>query len=179
MWNRRPAWAQIVVGVWLSIGLGIGSAVYAQTSAKDQSAAEKGAEVTNHAVGTFEVKVTPPSVDDKAEDPTVGRMLLDKQFHGDIDGTSKGEMLTAGTSVKGSGAYVAIERVSGTLKGRKGTFILQHSGTMTSGGSPQLTILVVPDSGTEQLVGLAGTMRIKIADGKHSYDFAYTLPGTP
>ncbi len=131
----------------------------------------------NHATGTFEVKLNPAS-HDKSEDTTLGRMTIDKQFHGDLEGTSKGEMLSAGTSVKGSAGYVAIERVSGTLNGRRGTFVLQHSGTMTR-GAPQLTITVVPDSGTGQLVGLAGKMGITIADGKHSYDFEYTLAETP
>ena len=127
--------------------------------------------MTNHASGTFEVKISPQ--DDKG-DPTLGRMSLDKQFHGDLEATSKGQMLTAGTAVQGSAGYVAIERVSGTLKGRSGTFALQHSGTMTR-GTPQLTITVVPDSGTGQLAGLAGRMTINIADGKHSYEFEYTL----
>jgi len=101
-------------------------------------------------------------------------MSIDKQFHGDLEATSKGEMLSAMTSVKGSAGYVAIERVSGTLHGRHGTFILQHSGTMTR-GAPQLSVTVVPDSATGELVGLTGKMTIKIADGKHSYDFEYTL----
>jgi len=120
------------------------------------------------------VKLTPQEPGDKAADATLGRMSIDKQFHGDLEGTSKGEMLTAGTSVKGSAGYVAIERVSGTLGGRSGAFVLQHSGTMTR-GAPQPTITVVPDSGTGQLAGLAGKMAIAIADGKHSYDFEYTL----
>jgi Protein of unknown function (DUF3224) len=135
---------------------------------------KKGEVMTSRASGTFEVKLTPQATDDAA----LGRMSLDKQFHGDLEATSKGEMLTAGTSVKGSAGYVAIERVSGTLQGRSGTFILQHSGTMTR-GAPQLTITVVPDSGTGQLAGLAGKMTIEIADGKHSYDFEYTLAETP
>jgi len=105
-------------------------------------------------------------------------MAIDKQFHGDLEATSKGQMLTAGTAVKGSAGYVAIERVSGALHGRSGTFALQHSGTMTR-GAPQLTITVVPDSGTGELLGLAGKMAIKIEDGKHSYDFEYTLAETP
>jgi hypothetical protein len=105
-------------------------------------------------------------------------MSIDKQFYGDLEATSKGEMLSAGTAVKGSAGYVAIERVSGTLHGRGGTFVLQHNGTMTR-GAPQLTITVVPDSGTDQLMGLAGSMAIQIADGKHSYDFEYTLAETP
>jgi hypothetical protein len=101
-------------------------------------------------------------------------MSIDKQFHGDLEATSKGEMLSAGTGVTGSAGYVAIERVSGTLHGRAGAFVLQHSGIMTR-GEPQLTVTVVPDSGTGELVGLAGEMAILIADGKHSYEFDYTL----
>ena len=125
------------------------------------------------ASGTFEVKVSPQATDDKG-DPLLGRMSLDKQFHGDLDATSKGEMLSAGTNVKGSAGYVAIERVGGTLQGRKGSFVLQHSGTMTR-GVPQLSISVVPDSGTGQLTGLTGKMNINIVDGKHFYDFEYAL----
>jgi hypothetical protein len=135
--------------------------------------------VTTHATGTFEVKVTPQTSDDSSQDATLGRMSIDKQFHGDLQGASKGQMLTAGTAVKGSAGYVAIERVNGTLRGRSGTFILQHTGTMTR-GAPQLSVTVVPDSGTDQLVGLTGTMNIIIApDGKHSYNFAYALPQKP
>ena len=87
-------------------------------------------------------------------------------------------MLTAVTGIKGSAGYVAIERVSGTLHGRSGSFVFQHSGTMTR-GSQQLSITVVPDSGTDQLMGFAGKLAIEIADGKHSYDFEYTLAETP
>ncbi len=125
------------------------------------------------ATGTFEVKITPQPVDENG-DATLGRMTIDKQLHGDLEGVSKGQMLTAGTSVKGSAGYVAIERVSGTLKVRKGSFILQHHATMTR-GTPQLSITVVPDSGTDQLTGIAGKMDIQIADGKHSYQFEYTV----
>jgi hypothetical protein len=128
----------------------------------------------NHASGTFEVKLV-PQTDDKNGDASLGRMTIDKQFHGDLDGTSKGQMLTGMTEVKGSAGYVAIEKVSGTLKGRTGTFILQHTGTMNR-GVPQLTITVVPDSGTGQLAGLTGNFTVKIDEGKHSYDFEYTLP---
>jgi len=130
------------------------------------------------ATGTFEVKLNPLAADDKSEDATLGRMSIDKQFHGDLEATSKGQMLSAVTAVKGSAGYVAIERVSGTLHGRNGTFVLQHSGTMTR-GAPQQSVTVVPDSGTGQLVGLAGRMAINIADGKHSYDFEYTLTENP
>ncbi len=109
---------------------------------------------------------------------TLGRMSLEKQFLGDLVGTSTGEMLTAGTSVQGSAGYVAMEHVSGTLHGRSGSFALQHFGTMTR-GLPSLRITVVPDSGTDQLTGLAGTFTIKVADGKHFYEFEYTLGETP
>jgi hypothetical protein len=129
--------------------------------------------VINHASGTFEVKVTPQTTDSSGES-AVGRMSLDKQFHGDLEATSKGEMLTVGPDVKGSAGYVAIERVIGKLRGQSGTFALQHTGTMTR-GVPNLTITVVPDSGTGELVGLAGKMTINITDGKHSYEFEYTL----
>jgi hypothetical protein len=128
-----------------------------------------------HASGTFEVKLTPQASDDK--DTSLGRMSIEKQFHGDIEGISKGEMLTSMSSVKGSAGYVAIEKVSGTLKGRHGTFMLQHTGIMNR-GMPQLSITVVPDSGTDELVGLTGKMDIKIADGKHSYEFEYALGET-
>ena len=130
--------------------------------------------MTMHAKGTFEVKVVPVA-EDKADGSTLGRYSLDKQYHGDLDATAKGEMLTAGSDVKGSGAYVAVERVTGTLNGRKGSFALVHKGTM-GGGSMHLEVTVVPDSGTDQLTGLSGKLNIIIADGKHSYELEYTLP---
>ena len=128
-----------------------------------------------HAAGPFDVKITPQPPEENVGDASVGRMALDKQFHGDLEAASKGQMLSTTGDVKGSAGYVAMERVSGTLRGRKGTFALQHTGTMTR-GTPSLTITVVPDSGTGELVGLAGTMEIHIVEGKHSYDFSYTLP---
>jgi hypothetical protein len=137
------------------------------------AAFQKGPAMT-HASGTFEVKLL-PQTDDKNGDAALGRMTIDKQFHGDLEGTSKGQMLTGMTDVKGSAGYVAIEKVSGTLKGRTGTFILQHTGTMNR-GVPQLAITMIPDSGTGQLAGLAGNFKVIIADGKHSYEFDYTLP---
>ena len=136
------------------------------------------AQESSRASGTFEVQLTPQTVADTALATSLSRLSLDKRFRGDLEATSKGEMLAAGTGVKGSAGYVAIERVTGTLHGRRGTFVLQHSGTMTR-GAPQLVITVVPDSGTEDLVGLAGTMMITIANGKHSYDFDYTLTKSP
>lgn len=133
--------------------------------------------MTNRASGSFEVKLI-PQASDSAGDASLGRMSIDKQFHGDLEATSKGQMLSAMTAVKGSAGYVAIEKVSGTLQGRSGAFVLQHNGTMTR-GAPQLSITVVPDSGTDRLAGLAGKMTINIVEGKHFYEFEYTLAQTP
>jgi len=127
------------------------------------------------ATGTFDVKMSPQQPDEGFADSPVGRMLLDKTFRGDLEATSKGQMLATMTAVKGSAGYVAIEQASGTLHGRRGTFALQHSGLMAR-GAPTLTITVVPDSGTGDLVGLAGSMDIILEGGKHSYEFDYTLP---
>ena len=130
--------------------------------------------MSTRATGNFEVKLHPQPLSDPTADASLGRLSIDKQFSGDLNATSKGEMLSAGTATKGSAGYVAIERVSGALHGRTGTFVLQHSGTMTR-GEPQLSVTVVPDSGTAQLTGLTGRMAIIIDGGKHSYDFDYTL----
>ncbi len=130
--------------------------------------------MTTHANGTFEVKMTPQAPDDQSAGAIIGRFSLDKQFRGDLEGTSKGEMLAVGTAIQGSAGYVAMEQITGTLNGRSGTFALQHTGTMTRGAA-QLSVTVVPDSGSGELTGLAGKMTIKIDDGKHSYDFDYAL----
>ncbi|MGB2645877.1 MAG: DUF3224 domain-containing protein [Candidatus Acidiferrum sp.] len=149
--------------------------VLAQNQSQISNPNRKGASVSNHATGIFEVKITPQTSDNTPDHASLGRMTIDKQFHGGLDGVSKGQMLTAGTPIKGSAGYVAIEKVTGTLDGRGGTFILQHHATMTR-GVPRLDIEVVPDSGTGQLTGLTGQMTINIVDGKHSYDFEYKLP---
>jgi hypothetical protein len=128
-----------------------------------------------HASGTFEVKMIPQPAEDGVGDANIGRMALDKQYHGDLAAIGKGQMLALRTAVEGSAGYVALERVSGTLHGRSGVFALQHSGTMTR-GAPQLIISVVPDSGSDELQGLAGTLVITITGGQHFYDFEYTLP---
>ena len=130
------------------------------------------------ASGTFDVKLQLQPADDYADGTTLGRRSIDKQFRGDLEATSKGQMLSGGTSVKSSAGYVAIERVSGVLAGRRGTFLLQHTGTMNR-GVPQLSITVIPDSGTDGLAGLSGAMTIDIAGGKHAYEFEYTLPRAP
>ena len=126
------------------------------------------------AKGPFTVKMSPVAWSESTSDHSLGRFLLDKEFQGDLEGTSLGQMLTAGTAEKGSAGYVAIEKVTGTLHGRKGSFILQHNATMNR-GNPQLSITVVPDSGTDELTGLAGSMNIIRDEGKHAYEFTYTL----
>ena len=129
--------------------------------------------MSKSATGSFEVKLTPA---DQGADMSVAGMSIEKEFHGDLDGTSTGQMLMASSgSVPGSAGYVAIEKVVGTLHGRSGSFYLQHTGVMTR-GEGQLAISVIPDTGTDQLVGLSGRMNIIISDGKHSYEFDYLLP---
>ena len=130
--------------------------------------------MTNHAAGTFEVTLTPQPRDGRAGTETLGRLSIDKQFHGDLEATSVGQMLAARTDMEDSAGYVAIERVSGVLHGRRGSFTLQHSGTMDR-GEGQLVITVVPDSGTDQLIGLAGEMVIRVEGGTHFYDFEYAI----
>ncbi len=129
-----------------------------------------------HASGRFEVKLTPVSAgNEAAASANLARMSIEKTFHGDLEGASTGEMISVQTEVKGSAGYVAMERVSGTLHGRKGTFVLQHSATMRH-GAPELSITVVPDSGTGDLKGIEGKMSILIREkGEHFYDFEYTI----
>jgi Protein of unknown function (DUF3224) len=132
--------------------------------------------MTQHATGTFEVKLTPQG--HKSEDKSLGRMAIEKQWSGEMEGTSSGQMLTGGDVKTGSAGYVAIEKFSGTLKGRNGSFILQHSATMTK-GKGDLTIVVVPDSGTDELKGISGKLTIRIENGKHFYDFEYAINTKP
>jgi len=164
-------------GIVTMVFLAMGAAAFSQnpTSAGTE---KKTAVVTNRATGTFEVTLLPQKPDNKeSEKANISRMSADKQYHGDLEGTSQGEMLAVGDP-RGSAGYVAMERVTAKLKGRSGSFVLQHSGTMTR-GAPQLTITVVPDSGTGELTGLSGRMNVIIENGKHSYEFDYTLPQKP
>jgi hypothetical protein len=147
----------------------VAGALHAQTPAPG-----KGTSSMRVATGTFDVKLNAQPLADAAADPTLGRLSIDKKFAGGLEGTSRGEMLSARTSVKDSAGYVAIERVTATLDGRKGTFVLQHTGTMNR-GQQQLTISVVPDSGTGELAGLTGTMSITITGDTHFYEFTYSL----
>jgi len=132
--------------------------------------------MSQRAVGPFDVKVVPQKPDTQiARAANLGRLTIDKRFHGDLEGISKGEMLATQTEVPGSAGYVAMERVTGSLKGRQGSFVLQHSATM-SRGTPTSAITVVPDSGTGELKGITGTMTITVAsDGGHSYEFDYQI----
>lgn len=130
--------------------------------------------MTRHASGTFDVTLQVLTLDAVEADAAMGRRSINKQFHGDLDASSVGEMLSAGTATPGSAGYVAMERVSGTLHGKRGSFVLQHSGTMDR-GTPTLTVHVVPDSGSDELAGLRGALRIRIAEGKHYYDFDYDV----
>jgi hypothetical protein len=157
-----------------TVGLGM---LLALATATAQSPATAKGEVSMHQIsGPFEVKMAPQKADNpQAEAAGLGRMSIDKQFHGALEATSQGEMLSFLDREKGSGGYVALERVSGTLEGKTGTFVLQHNATMNR-GVPAMNINVVPDSGTGDLTGISGSMKIRIEEGgKHFYDFEYTL----
>jgi len=177
-WEARArgflAGAVGAVGVLLSLGLC--SSANPQTNSPKSIQKEKS--IKMQASGTFDVKVIPQAPDDNSQEAGISRLLLDKQFHGDLEANSKGQMLASGSPAEGSGGYVAMEKVSGTLNGRKGSFMLQHNGTM-KGGVAEMIVTVVPGSGAEQLVGLEGKMKIIIADGKHSYEFEYALAQSP
>lgn len=132
--------------------------------------------MTTRASGTFDVTIRPLSVEFAGDDAPLARMSIDKRFHGDLDATSKGEMLSAGSPSQGSAGYVAIEKVTGRLHGREGTFTLQHSATMNR-GVPSLSVTVIPDSGTGALAGISGSLNIIIENKQHSYTFDYALDG--
>lgn len=134
--------------------------------------------MSSHAKGTFDVTVTPQPAEDGVGDASIGRLGLFKQLHGDMEGTARGQMLAVRTPVEGSAGYVAMDHVEVTLEGRKGTFALQHIGTMGH-GTMRMDINVVPDSGTGELVGIEGRFNITITGGKHFYDFEYSLPPKP
>lgn len=131
--------------------------------------------MTMLASGTFEVTMVPQAAEAGVGHASVGRMALDKIFRGDLDAISKGQMLAVRTPVAGSAGYVALEYVVGSVHGRRGSFALQHSGTMTR-GAPSLSITVVPDSGSDELSGMTGVLEITVVEGRHDYAFRYTLP---
>src|SRR6202050_2546643 len=155
-----------------------GFSIQAHPQAPPAKLLRKDPVMTRRAEGIFDVKTTPMAANDATMGTLIGRYSLVKQYHGDLDASSKGEMLSAGEPSSGNAGYVAIEQVTGTLAGHTGSFALQHIGTM-EGGSYKLSVVVVPGSGTAQLTGIAGTLTIIIAAGKHSYTFEYTLPAAP
>jgi len=171
MTNKFPVVACVALGLCLCLGY----PAFTRTQSAGSTGANNESRVNGHASGSFDIKmVRQPITEEEAKTISI-RMTSDKQFHGDLEGASTGEMLGVYTAVKDSGGYVAMERVSGKLKGRAGTFILQHSSTAARGAQQQ-SIIVVPDSGTDELAGLAGNMIIRITDGQHFYEFDYTLP---
>ena len=146
------------------------------TVSAQKPATNKVKPMTQIAKGTFDVKVTPLAVEENVGDSTIARLSLDKTWSGDLVATSKGQMLgSQGEADKDTGGYVAMERITGTLHGRKGRFSLQHHGTM-GGGKHEMNIYVVPGTGTGELAGISGKLRIIIEGGKHLYEFEYTLP---
>jgi Protein of unknown function (DUF3224) len=169
--------AAFTLAAIVAASLGGGAPVAAASDAKSTTSTQ-GNSMTSQATGTFEVKVQPLPQDEKVLGVSVGRMSIDKTFKGDLEGTSKGEMMTAMTPVKGSAGYVAMEMVTGAIRGRKGSFTLMHHATMKGNADQRMNIVVVPDSGAGELTGLAGRMEIIIEGGKHSYKFDYTLPET-
>jgi hypothetical protein len=159
--TTRPVTGALLLGALALLAAGTGTALGEET-------------IMRHARGTFDVTVTPLALDGPADDPSLGRFALAKEFHGDLRGQGRGQMLTSGSGA-GSGAYVAIETVTAKLDGRNGTFALQHRGTM-EGGRPNLEVTIVPASGTGGLAGIAGTLNIAIEGRIHRYDLEYSLP---
>src|SRR2546423_10441695 len=170
----RGVWEFTVKGkmMWGTLSLLPEKRIVRQIRVSKSESNQGTTQMTQHAKGTFEVKLAPQN--DKSEDTSLGRMTISKQWTGDIQGVSTGQMLTGGDFKTGSAGYVAMETFTGTVNGRKGSFILHHSGTMTRGAG-DLTIAVVPDSGTEALKGISGKLTIKIENGKHFYDFEYSI----
>ena len=172
--KTRSIASNLLLGSCLTICLG--TAAVAQTQKPEVRSEQKVKVMKDTAKGTFDVKVTPLAAEENVGDATIGRLSLAKTFSGDLVGTGKGQMLgSQSEAVAGSGGYVAMERFSGTLKGKKGSFTLQHFGTM-QGGKFDLNVMVVPDSGTGELTGISGTFKIVIEGNRHLYEFEYSLP---
>ncbi len=159
----------------VGMALMTGTAIQAQIGNESAALEHKGETIMRNATGTFDIQLTPQPSSGQASTPVVNRLTINKHFTGDLEASSTGEMLSVTTEVKGSAGYVAIELVNGSLSGRSGTFVLQHSGLMDR-GNPQATIAIVPDSGTGGFIGLKGTMAIRMEAGKHFYDLKYSLP---
>lgn len=165
---KKAVKACVLFGAGLLVSTNCVVCLYGDDQPKAQSSKES--KSMNSISGEFEVKINPVDTGDTQ----IGMMLIDKTYRGELQATGKGRMLTGMTAVKGSAAYVAVERIEGELKGKRGSFLIQHSGTMTK-DKQSLVINVVPDSGTGDLVGIDGTMNIRIVEKKHFYDFNYTL----
>lgn len=157
-----------IFGAWLCL-------VCATTTAQTHPPLILKDQPMQHITGSFDIQLTPQPAAPGLEDARLGRQTFSKQFHGDLNARSLGEMLSARSAVPGSAGYVAMERVTGTLMGRKGCFVLMHLGTMNR-GAQHLTLQVVPDSATDALLGLTGQMGIQITNGQHFYTFDFSLP---
>ncbi len=178
---QRPS-QLLAAALSLAVVIGATGTVHATGSATPPvpatvSLTQPASAMTSHlATGSFDVRLARQALSDVAAGSGLGRLSIDKRFHGELDAASIGEMLSFTSATDGSAGYVALETVRGTLAGRRGSFVLQHSATMTR-GAPAQWITVVPDSGTDALAGLAGRMIVEIgADGAHGYRFEFTLP---
>lgn len=172
--ERMPALALVMITPLVAL-LPTGCASDMHSSA-ESAMSKRNTTMTHRATGRFDVSLAPQSDDERVAGAGIGRMTIAKQFHGDLEATSSGQMLGVRTAVQGSAGYVAMERVVGTLGGRRGSFVLQHSSTMKR-GTPHQSITVVPDSGTDELTGLVGTMTIDMVDGEHRYNFDHDVVG--
>lgn len=179
-WTSRP-WVTTPAGRNEALGRVLGCRKCDRSAPRDRpdtfpAITSHRASMSRVARGSFTVELLPLAMEGQPEGTKLGRRSIDKTIEGDLLATSAGQMLSAMTDVAGSAGYVAIERVDGTLHGRSGTFVLQHTGTMDR-GTPSLTVTVVPDSGTGELTGLSGRFTIVVAGSEHRYEFEYSLPG--
>lgn len=163
----------------LTVSLALASALGAQTVPVPTIQSKKEVRVSALAKGSFEVTLAPLTEGNRKDAWAPGRMSIDKQFKGDLEATSQGEMAMTGTEVQGSAGYTAIEKISGKLHGRTGTFLLQHFAVMSRGVPGEWLVMVIPDSGTGELKGLAGRLTIVITGKQHAYTLDYTLPEQP
>jgi len=165
----------LVLGIAIALAGWAGHAAAAEPARVPSSSTQPASAMTQTARGTFDVKLATAPAAPGVEAAQLGRMSIQKQFHGDLDAASLGEMLAYRSPVAGSAGYVAMERVEGKLAGRSGSFVLMHLGEMAQ-GQQHLTVQVVPDSGSGELLGLSGTLSIDIRDGQHFYELRYRLP---
>jgi len=165
----------LVLGIAIALAGWAGHAAATEPARVPSSSTQPASAMTQTARGTFDIKLAVAPAAPGVEAAQLGRMSIQKQFHGDLDAASLGEMLAYRSPVAGSAGYVAMERVEGKLAGRSGSFVLMHLGEMAQ-GQQHLTVQVVPDSGSGELLGLSGTLSIDIRDGQHFYELRYRLP---